>query len=64
MLTIAEVALSVALLIGAGLLVRSFSLLQRVEPGFEISRTMTARVSLPNATYKADRRSGPSSIGC
>ena len=51
-LTIAEVALSVALLIGAGLLVRSFSLLQRVEPGFEIARTMTARVSLPNATYK------------
>ena len=51
-LTIAEVALSVALLIGAGLLVRSFSLLQQVEPGFEIGRTMTARVSLPNATYK------------
>jgi putative ABC transport system permease protein len=51
-LTIAEVALSVALLIGAGLLVRSFSLLQRVEPGFETSRTMTARVSLPNVTYK------------
>jgi putative ABC transport system permease protein len=51
-LTIAEVAVSVALLIGAGLLVRSFSILQRVEPGFEIARTMTARVSLPNATYQ------------
>lgn len=51
-LTIAEVAVSVALLIGAGLLVRSFSLLQQVQPGFEISHTMTARVSLPNATYQ------------
>ncbi len=51
-LTIAEVAVSVALLIGAGLLMRSFSRLQQVQPGFEIARTMTARVSLPNATYQ------------
>jgi putative ABC transport system permease protein len=50
-LTVAEVALSVALLIGAGLLIRSFSLVQQVDAGFATAGTMTARISLPNATY-------------
>jgi putative ABC transport system permease protein len=50
-LTIAEVALSVALLIGAGLLIRSFSRLQQVDPGFSQSGLMTARVGLPNTVY-------------
>ncbi len=52
-LTIAEVALSVALLIGAGLLIRSFFHVQQVEPGFSTGGLMTARLSLPNATYEA-----------
>ena len=51
-LTVAEVALSVALLIGAGLLIRSFSLAQQVEPGFISAGTMTARISLPAAIYQ------------
>jgi putative ABC transport system permease protein len=51
-LTIAEVALSVALLIGAGLLIRSFARLQQVEPGFSTAGLMTARISLPIAVYK------------
>jgi putative ABC transport system permease protein len=50
-LTIAEVALSVALLIGAGLLIRSFSRLQQVDPGFRTSGLMTARVGLPATVY-------------
>jgi putative ABC transport system permease protein len=50
-LTIAEVALSVALLIGAGLLIRSFARLQQVDPGFNASGLMTARVGLPNTAY-------------
>jgi putative ABC transport system permease protein len=50
-LTVAEVALSVALLIGAGLLIRSFALLQQVSPGFNTSGVMTARVGLPNTAY-------------
>ena len=50
-LTVAEVALSVALLIGAGLLIRSFARLQQVTPGFTTSGLMTARVGLPNTSY-------------
>jgi putative ABC transport system permease protein len=50
-LTIAEVALSVALLIGAGLLIRSFERLQQVDPGFAIDGLMTARVGLPATAY-------------
>lgn len=50
-LTIAEVALSVALLIGAGLLIRSFERLQQVAPGFSTTGLMTARVGLPATAY-------------
>ena len=51
LLTVGEVALSVALLIGAGLLMRSFARLQQVDPGFSVSGLTTARVSLPATTY-------------
>ncbi len=50
-LTVLEVALSVMLLIGAGLLLRSVWRLQQVDPGFNASPLMTARVALPGATY-------------
>jgi putative ABC transport system permease protein len=57
-LTVAEVALSVALLIGAGLLIRSFARLQQVEPGFAAKGLMTARVGLPAAVYKDGKSRG------
>lgn len=51
-LVIAEVSLSFVLLIGAGLLIRSFISTQAVNPGFDPSNVITARLSLPKANYK------------
>jgi predicted permease len=46
-----EVALCVMLLVGAGLLARSFAALQRVEPGFDPRGVLTLRLSLPPAPF-------------
>ena len=58
-LVVCEVALAVALVAGAGLLLRTVGNLTRTDPGFERSRLVTFAVSLPAATYATpvDRRS-------
>ena len=48
---VAEVALSVVLLIGAGLLVRSYLSLREVRPGFDAADVVTFRLSLPRGRY-------------
>jgi putative ABC transport system permease protein len=53
-LIVAEVALSVVLLAGAGLLFRSFMRLQSVETGFASEQVLTARVSPSGTNFKND----------
>src|SRR5207247_5138269 len=51
-LVVAEVALVLALLAGAGLLARSFWLLQQVDPGFRPEAVLTMQIMLPDVVYR------------
>ena len=50
-LVITEVAVALVLLVGAGLLLRSFEKLRQVDPGFRADHVLTAYYSLPNQQY-------------
>jgi putative ABC transport system permease protein len=50
-LVISEFALALVLLIGAGLLLKSFQRLQVVSPGFEPTKLLTLRLALPDGKY-------------
>jgi putative ABC transport system permease protein len=49
-----EVALALVLLVGAGLLVRSFAQVMAVDPGFDARDVLTAELSLPSSIYPGD----------
>ncbi|PYS88844.1 MAG: hypothetical protein DMF64_19445 [Acidobacteria bacterium] len=51
LLVVSEVALSLLLLVGAGLLMQSFLNLQRADIGFDPDHVLTLRISLPEARY-------------
>jgi predicted permease len=55
-LVISEVALALVLMVGAGLLLRSFERLLRVNPGFRADHLLTLRFDLPNQKYSGQAR--------
>lgn len=53
-LVVAEVALALVVLVGAGLAVRGFQRLARIDPGFDPANVIAGRVDLPAARYGSD----------
>ncbi len=50
-LVVTEVALAVMLLVGAGLLLKSYARVQEVDPGFSTESVLTAQLALPASRY-------------
>ena len=55
-LVVFQVSIAVMLVIGAGLLIRSFWLLQRVDPGFQPERVLSVGITLPFTKYAEPQR--------
>jgi putative ABC transport system permease protein len=55
-LVVTEIALALALMAGAGLLIRSFLRLQGVDAGFNTQNVLTMRVALPRVRYNEDAK--------
>lgn len=53
-LVIAQVALALVLLVGSGLMLRSFDRLSNVDPGFDVADALSMRISLPEARYPSE----------
>jgi putative ABC transport system permease protein len=52
-LVVSEVALSLILLVSAGLMIKSFAQLTNVSPGFDPNNVLTGRISLTSSTYES-----------
>lgn len=55
-IAVVEVALSVALTVGAGLILKSLWQLQKTDPGFRSDHLVTLRFDVPNRKYEGDAR--------
>jgi putative ABC transport system permease protein len=51
LLVVFQVSIAVMLVVGAGLLIKSFWLLQRVDPGFQVEGVLSAEFTLPGSKY-------------
>jgi putative ABC transport system permease protein len=58
MLVVTQVAFALVLLIGSGLMARSYWRLRSVEPGFDPASTLTFEMSLPKSQYPGEQEAG------